>query len=56
MTESTITTGKPHQEDSMPLMRFIPKMLAMSVGNMRMMETLVICFMTPAMLLLMMLA
>ena len=54
--ERTMTRGKPHQEVSMPLMRFMPKILAMSVGNMRIMDTEVICFITPAMLLLMMLA
>ena len=40
----------------MPESRFMPKMLAMSVGNMRIIETEVICFITLAMLLLMMLA
>ena len=50
--EETITRGKPHQEVSMPLIKFIPKMLAMSVGNIKMMDTEVICFMTLAILLL----
>ena len=50
--EETITKGKPHHDVSMPLIKFIPKMLAISVGNIKMMETEVICFMTLAMLLL----
>ena len=54
--ERTITKGKPHHVSSMPESRFMPKMLAMSVGNMRIIDTEVICFITLAMLLLMMLA
>ena len=41
---------------SMPEIKFIPKILAINVGNIRIMETEVICFMTLAILLLMMLA
>ena len=56
LNDSTITKGKPHQVSSMPEIKFIPKILAISVGNIKMMEIEVICFMTPDILLLIMLA
>ena len=37
--ESTIAIIKPYLLSSMPFMRFIPKRLAMSVGNMSMIDT-----------------
>ena len=52
--EETITRGNPHHDASIPFIKFIPKMLAISVGNIKMMETEVICFMTLAILLLIM--
>ena len=51
--EAPMVSGKPQTQCSMPLRRFIPKMLAMSVGNMRMMLTEVIVFIVWLMLLLM---
>ena len=54
--EAMITTGKPHHTVSIPFTKFIPNILAINVGNIKMIETEVICFITPAMLLLIMLA
>ena len=42
--EAPMVSGNPQTQCSMPLRRFIPKMLAMSVGNMRMMLTEVMVF------------
>ena len=55
-SEANTTMGKPHAQSSMPLMRFIPNKLAISVGNIKIMLTLVICFITPDILLLIILA
>ena len=51
--EAAMVMGKPHVQCSMPLSKFIPKMLAMRVGNMRMMLTEVIVFIVWFILLLM---
>ena len=48
--------GKPHHTSSMPEIKFIPKILATSVGIMRMILRLVIFFIKPDILLLMTLA
>lgn len=49
-------TGNPHGQFSMPLMRFMPSKLATNVGNMSIMEMDVSIFITPLVLLLMILA
>jgi hypothetical protein len=51
--ERMIATGKPHVLASIPLMRFMPKRVDISVGNMRMMENDVSVRITVFMLLLM---
>ena len=55
-TVSIKATGNPQAQFSMPLTKFMPSKLAMSVGNMRIMEMEVNIFITPLVLLLMMLA
>ena len=54
-TERTRAMAKPKRLFSMPLTRFIPKRLAMSVGNIMRMDTDVSVRMTVFILLLMML-
>ena len=54
--EMTNARGNPHHVVSMPFTRFIPKRLATSVGNIMIMLMLVSIFITPLMLLLMILA
>ena len=54
-TEISIATANPHLLCSIPLMTFIPKSEAMSVGNIMMMETEVSVRITVFMLLLMIL-
>ena len=54
--EKVSAMGNPRGNDSIPLMRFIPKKLATNVGNINSIDTTVSVFMTVDMLLLMMLA
>ena len=53
--DTTIAMRKPNLLPSMPFIRFMPKMLAISVGNIRIIETEVSVRITVFMLLLMML-
>ena len=53
--DTTIAIRKPNLLPSMPLIRFMPKMLAISVGNIRIIDTDVSVRITVFMLLLMML-
>ncbi len=53
--DTTIAIRKPNLLLSIPLMRFIPKILAIRVGNMRMIDTDVSVRITVFMLLLIML-